>query len=211
MSVELTNKIHYFSKLDSTTLKAKRCLTQKEECPRLIIAGEQSQGRGRYGRIWFAPKGNLYLSYVQPIEHPIEHVPLIVGVAVAQILRKLMSPLVTLKYPNDVLVEGKKICGILIEKVDPFYSVGVGINVASSPLIQYYETTFVHRYNKTVTLGFLVRCFLKHYPNVLAQNFASTRDQWQALCGHMNEEITLPNGQISIFKGLDAAGVAQFG
>lgn len=177
MTVELTNKIHYFAKLDSTMLEAKRCLTIKKECPRLIIAGEQSQGRGRFGRIWFAPKGNLYLSHIQSITHPIDQLPIIVGIAVAEVLQKLIGASVTLKHPNDVLVNGKKICGILIEKWEPFYSVGVGINVASSPLIQFYETTFVHHYNKNITIGFLVHCFLKRYHTLLSQDFSSIQDQ----------------------------------
>lgn len=181
MSVELTRKIHYFAKLDSTMLEAKRCLTMRNECPQLIIAGEQSQGRGRFGRIWFAPKGNLYLSYIQPIAHPVDQIPVIVSVAVAEVLQKLIGAngsAVTLKYPNDVLVNEKKICGILIEKWEPFYSVGVGINVASSPLVQFYETTHVHHYNKNITIGFLLRCFLQRYHALLTHDFSSIRDKY---------------------------------
>ena len=197
--VELTNKIHYFAKLDSTMLEAKRCLTMRQECPQIIIAGEQSQGRGRFGRIWFAPKGNLYVTLVQPITHPIDQIPIIVGIAVAEVLNQLMGVchsdgsqnprriskrldpdvrqddrlgVVTLKHPNDVLVDGKKICGILIEKWEPFYSIGVGINVTSSPLVQFYETTYVHQYNKNIMPGFLLRCFLKRYRFLLRQDFS---------------------------------------
>lgn len=216
MTVELVNKIHYFAKLDSTMLEAKKCITLQKSCPRLIIAGEQTQGKGRFGRIWFAPKGNLYVTIIQPIEHPIDQIPIIVGVAVAEVLIQLIgqttvchsderqdpeksdaintqceislldsdvrqndkSGIVTLKHPNDVLIDGKKICGILIEKYEPFYSVGIGINIVSSPLVQSYETTFLHQYNPNITVGFLLRCFLKRYQALFKQDFAGIQDQY---------------------------------
>ena len=164
-------------------LEAKRCILSKQSCPRLIVAGEQSQGKGRFGRIWFAPKGNLYLTLVQPAKHSIDQIPIIVGMAVAEVLMRLISShqpdahqnnttgIVTLKHPNDVLIDGKKICGILIEKWDDLYSVGVGINVASSPVIQDYETTYMQHYNPTITVGFLLRCFLRRYQSLLQADF----------------------------------------
>lgn len=198
-------KIHYFAKLDTTMLEAKKYIVSGVECPYIIIAGEQSQGRGRYGRIWFSPKGNLYMTVIQPITHVPEQIPLIVSVAVAQALiqlvthhpresrgsdnrSNLMTPefcqdgnTVAIKPPNDILINGRKIAGILIEEHDPFYSIGMGINVASSPLIQSYETTFLHKYNKNIGLGFLFRFFLKRYYVLLAQDFTFTQDQYNKL------------------------------
>jgi len=162
-------------------LEAKRCISMKKESPCLIIAREQSQGRGRYGRIWFAPKGNLYFTYIQPINHPIEEISMIAGLAVAQALRKFIGSKVVLKHPNDILVDEKKISGILIEKNDSFYSIGVGINVASSPLVQFYETTFVHQHNKNVTLGVLLRCFLTCYHALLDKDFTYIQEQCDKL------------------------------
>ena len=162
-------------------LEAKRQIAKGKECSRLIIAEEQSQGRGRYGRIWFAPKGNLYFTYTQPIEHPIEQIPLIAGTAVAFTLQKFITHPVTLKPPNDVLVNGKKISGILVEKHDFLFSVGIGINVTSSPLVQFYETTFVHKYNKNPRIGNILRCFLEHYHVLLKQDFSQTQDQYNKL------------------------------
>jgi BirA family biotin operon repressor/biotin-[acetyl-CoA-carboxylase] ligase len=206
--VELTNKIHYFSKLDSTMLEAKRCLTMKKECPQVIIAGGQSQGRGRFGRIWFAPKGNLYLSHIQPIQHPIEQIPLIVGVAVAEVLCQLIgnkSVVVTLKHPNDVLVDEKKICGILIEKWEPFYSVGVGINVASAPLIQFYETTYVRCYNPHITVGFLLRCFLTRYHALLLEDFSRIQERLEKIVAPPINSV-IPEGCEAVCPGSQATG-----
>lgn len=163
-------------------LEAKRSLTAKKDCSRVIVAGEQSQGRGRYGRIWFSPKGNLYLTCIQQTERPIEQIPIIVGVAVAQILKRFINRSLTIKPPNDILVDGKKICGILIEEYDPFFSIGIGINVASSPLIQFYETTFVHEYNKHISVGFLLRCFFKHYNALLKKDFEDIQAIYNTLC-----------------------------
>jgi biotin-(acetyl-CoA carboxylase) ligase len=240
MTVDLTNKIHYFAKIDSTMLKAKEYIMAEQEIPKLIIAGEQTQGKGRFGRIWFSPKGNLSFTLIQTIQHPIEQIPVIVAVAAAEVLKKLIkpdfpgvtgcrtqcvepvstriqneeldpgsaetlrqqpstpkrqpgesyqvfhrvlqaSPVITLKSPNDVLVDGKKIGGILIEKWEPFYSIGIGINVASSPLIQAYETTCVHDYNRRVTNGFLLRCFLRRYDTLLQEDFGSIKVAYDRL------------------------------
>lgn len=170
-------------------LEAKRCIEMGVECPHLIIAGEQSQGRGRYGRIWFSPKGNLYMTLIQPITHPPDQISIVVAVAVAQVLKRLIGcasiagddNTLTIKPPNDILVNGQKIAGILIEEHDPFYSIGIGINVVSSPLVQSYETTFLHRYNKNVSIGFLLRLFLRRYHILLKQDFISTQDQYNKL------------------------------
>ena len=99
-----------------------------------VIAGEQQAGRGRMGRSWISPSGVLATSLVlRPPAASLYLLPAVTSVAVCRALRVLGTP-AGIKWPNDVLIEGKKVCGILIENGlqagGAGYSIaGIGINV----------------------------------------------------------------------------------
>lgn len=99
-----------------------------------VIAGEQQAGRGRMGRTWLSPSGGLATSVVlRPPAASLYLLPAIASVAVSRALGNLGIK-AGIKWPNDVLIEGKKVCGILIENGmtagGPGYSIiGIGINV----------------------------------------------------------------------------------
>lgn len=104
----------------------------------LVIADEQTGGKGRLGRMWYSPPGSgIWMSFILKPHLPLTHTPhltLIFSVAVARALRKETAADVTIKWPNDIFVEGRKVCGILTEvraEADRIhYAVaGVGINV----------------------------------------------------------------------------------
>ncbi len=96
----------------------------------VVVANVQDQGRGQHGHEWLSPSGGLYASIILP------NAPLLsvrVGVAVVRALRQQgMDAL--LKWPNDVLVKGKKIAGILIEAKGETAVAGIGLNIYTSPL-----------------------------------------------------------------------------
>lgn len=116
--------------VDSTQQRAKQLLDHGEEAGIVVVAEEQRAGRGRLHRPWLSPRGGLYFSLVV---HPEDMLSLRAGVAVATALRDLGIP-ATLKWPNDVLVNGKKIAGILIELYGAHAIVGIGVNVDQTPL-----------------------------------------------------------------------------
>ncbi|MGF6671776.1 bifunctional biotin--[acetyl-CoA-carboxylase] ligase/biotin operon repressor BirA [Pseudomonas monsensis] len=127
-----------FDSIDSTNAQALRAIGQGQVAPFLIVAERQIAGRGRRGRKWVSPFAeNLYYSLVLRIDggmRQLEGLSLVVGLAVMQTLRKLGVADVGLKWPNDVLVDSKKIAGILLELVgDPadvcHVVLGIGINV----------------------------------------------------------------------------------
>lgn len=96
----------------------------------VIVANEQTAGRGRRGRHWLSPRGGLYATFV------VSHDRLIAvraGVASARAMEALSIP-VRLKWPNDLVVAEKKLGGILIEAMDTLALVGIGINIGWSPL-----------------------------------------------------------------------------
>ena len=131
-------RIEYYEELESTNTEALRLALENAPEGTVVIADAQSEGRGRLDRIWESPPSlNLYLSVVLRPDIPAAAsslIPLMVGVAVADIISKYDPGQVRLKWPNDVLIDGKKICGILTEmrtKADRvhFIIVGIGVNI----------------------------------------------------------------------------------
>jgi len=122
--------------VDSTSDEAKRRITSGQHAELLILADTQTQGRGRYNRTWHSPKGGLYFSLVlRPILN-LDSIPihgLLCSCAVAKALQKMGIEEVSLKWPNDVLIAGHKVAGILSELIslanDEYLIVlGIGIN-----------------------------------------------------------------------------------
>lgn len=108
----------------------------------VLVADEQTAGRGRLGRAWSAPAGtSLSVSILlRPDPVPASRwtwLPLLVGVAAVEAVRDTAGVQPTLKWPNDVLLDGGKLAGILVERVDtpggPAAVAGVGINVSAAP------------------------------------------------------------------------------
>ena len=119
-------QIHRFDQVHSTNDTAK---TFPENS--VIVAATQSGGRGRYGRVWSSPVGNLYLSaVVSDMGTKTPLVAFVSGLAVAEALSDFN---VRLKWPNDVLLNGGKVAGILLERADNGLIIGIGINVSSAP------------------------------------------------------------------------------
>jgi BirA family biotin operon repressor/biotin-[acetyl-CoA-carboxylase] ligase len=102
-----------------------------------VRAKRQTGARGRHGRKWESGEGGLWLSAVLPLEPPgaaWNAFPLAAGLAVVSLLRGLGLPGARLRWPNDVLIGPKKICGILMEKFAPDrVVVGIGLNVSNDP------------------------------------------------------------------------------
>lgn len=117
----------HFRLLDSTNQRARELAAGGAPHGTLITAREQSAGRGRQGRSWVGPPGSALLCSVV-VRDPPRLLPLAVGVAVAEVA----GPQATLKWPNDVLLDGRKVAGILVEgrPQERWAVVGVGLNVA---------------------------------------------------------------------------------
>jgi len=131
-------RIEYHEEVESTNSEALHLAQQGAEEGTVVIAEAQSAGRGRLRRSWESPPAmNLYLSVVLRPDIPAAAaslIPLMVGVAVADVISKYCPGKVRLKWPNDILIEGKKICGILTEmrtRADrvAFIIAGIGVNL----------------------------------------------------------------------------------
>ncbi|MDR2863585.1 MAG: biotin--[acetyl-CoA-carboxylase] ligase [Puniceicoccales bacterium] len=134
----VTAPAHCLDHVDSTNSEAERRLGAGEAPPFVVIASEQTSGRGRLGRVWDSrPGGNLYMSFafrpgIQPERMP--SVTLAVGLRLCARLATRYSIPVQIKWPNDLMCEGRKIAGILTEaRIDADHVrdlvVGIGLNV----------------------------------------------------------------------------------
>ena len=128
--------IYYFNSIDSTNKKAKE-VAQDEQEGTVIIAEEQTAGKGRMGRSWVSPKGKgIWMSLIlKPTMEPMK-VPKLTLIGAAAVHKALenMKIKAQVKWPNDVLIDGKKICGILTEmsgelNMVNYVIMGIGINV----------------------------------------------------------------------------------
>lgn len=127
----LFKDIYFFKSIDSTN---NQCFKIKNKNNFIILAGRQSQGRGRYSRKWSSPYGNLYFSFF--IHKPAidyNEIVMLTSIALLEVLKKFNRKLY-LKWPNDIIYKNKKISGILIERefkgnILKSLVVGIGINL----------------------------------------------------------------------------------
>ncbi len=141
-----------YVEVGSTMDVAKNLLSGKEKIPSAydhvsveddvfaVVAKYQNQGRGTRGRTWSSASGNLYMTLVvkrDMIPIPLTLVPLRIGTLIAPSIRSRVtsSSGVYLKWPNDVLIGDRKVCGTLIEVENDRLLVGIGCNVAEAPLV----------------------------------------------------------------------------
>jgi len=127
------SKIYHFGEVDSTNDIAKELALGSDEGT-VVIAETQKRGRGSFGKSWFSPKGGIWLSIILKPQISPTQIPLLTfasGIAVCKTIRKLKLN-ARVGWPNDVLIDNKKVCGILSEaglngKVN-YVVVGIGIN-----------------------------------------------------------------------------------
>ena len=117
--------IHIVDRISSTNTWLFSNSTGSNDC---ILALQQTGGKGRGVRVWESPPGGLYLSIISP-RHPL--LPFIAGISVIQTLE--LDNRLRLKWPNDIILDGKKVGGILCEDDDKSAVVGIGINMNNSP------------------------------------------------------------------------------
>lgn len=131
-------EIHYFETIDSTNTKAKELAEQGAPSGTLVVANQQASGKGRRGRNWESPpnKGIFMTILLKPEINPnhASMLTLVTALAVAQAVNDVTGACARIKWPNDIVINGRKICGILTEMSAQFdyisnIVVGIGINV----------------------------------------------------------------------------------
>ncbi|WP_390594971.1 bifunctional biotin--[acetyl-CoA-carboxylase] ligase/biotin operon repressor BirA [Simiduia litorea] len=223
---ELQQSLHItsFLQTDSTSVRAMEAAADAAH-GRAFIAEQQTAGRGRRGRAWVSPFGaNIYLSLVWSFQGgaaALSGLSLAVGVACARVLRTSGADQVALKWPNDLLVDGKKLGGILLEMTgDPAGEcqvvIGIGINVAMpSEQAESIDQAWVDLRGLGVTLSrnALVAKLLAELVAVLEhfalEGFAGFKAEWLALDAFANQIVTLSSAARAVSglaQGVDDSG-----
>lgn len=133
--------VEWYETLDSTMTAASRL--GQEGCAHgtVVVADEQTGGVGRHGRSWYSEKGTgLYVSIVLRIPQPVPVIMLALGLAAHDAIAKTgLEP--DLRWPNDVLVDGKKCCGVIAQLENGAIIAGIGINVSQTEFPSEFEAT----------------------------------------------------------------------
>lgn len=218
-------QLEFLQEVDSTNRVALQAL--RDGAPNGLYAAEyQSQGRGRRGRDWVSPYGaNLCFSLAWRFSSGVaalEGLSLSVGLALRDALARLGADSVRLKWPNDLLVEGRKLGGILIEIMGDAAGecevvIGIGLNVAlpetgtesiSQPAIDLTEI-LGERPSRNALLAVIVEELFANLDRFEQQGFAAMREQWQQANAHRDTPVRLIAGSQEvrgICRGVDASG-----
>ncbi len=201
--------IAYYTETDSTNIRARELAMAGSAEGTIVIAETQTAGKGRRGRTWFSPSAKgIYISIIMRPAIPPSETPKLVllsSVTVAELLRSRTSLKTEIKWPNDVLVNGKKIAGILLEvgtEMDAVdYSiVGLGLNVnipfGSFPdNIKDSATSLLVESGKQSSRVKLVQDYLMMFENDYEQFMSGRSDdivaRWKELADIMGRQITV--------------------
>lgn len=206
-----------FEEIDSTNLEARRQADNGVTGPLWILAEKQTLGRGRRGREWTSVFGNLYCTGLYPHfgdARQAAQISFIAAIALAETIAVYVpKKRITLKWPNDVLIDGKKTAGILLESgsshAKPWFIVGIGLNLMSHPDGTDYPATHVMDHmNPSVlntpeppvptpkaTLAILAERF-DHWRHILVtEGFGPIREAWTEKAQGIPGDVTvrLPN------------------
>ncbi len=123
----MITEIIKFKEVKSTQDAARQLVSKNQELA--VVALHQKAGRGRHGRYWYSPPGGLYMSLLLYPQFRPEVLPLLACLAVIELLEEYGCSRLSILWPNDVLIGGNKVCGILCEKYKKAYICGIGLNV----------------------------------------------------------------------------------
>jgi BirA family biotin operon repressor/biotin-[acetyl-CoA-carboxylase] ligase len=213
----------HFESIGSTNDEARRLAVSGDAGPVWITADEQTAGRGRRGHVWVSPKGNLMSTLLLNPRAPAAEcaqLSFVSAIAAADTVAHFAPEAdIKVKWPNDVLANGRKISGILLESAsaggEPYFlAIGIGINLAYFPPDTEFPATSLAWLGVPVppvgeVLTQLAIHFAKWYDIWREQGFLSIRDAWLARAANLGGPIRarLTNGETSgVFEGIDETG-----
>ena len=205
--------------LDSTNAEARRLAEAGEPGPLWIVAERQTAGRGRRGKVWESGAGNLAATLLLRPEAPVAiigQLSFAAALAVAETASHFApQAAITVKWPNDVLAEGRKLSGILLESGPNWLAIGIGINLASFPEGTEFPATSLAQLGIAAPSPDDALCVLAarlaHWYGVwMNEGFERLRAAWLAraggLGGPIRARLASHETRTGVFEGIDAAG-----
>lgn len=226
----LINDYHLLSYdvLDSTNEEARRLAQGGGSHGAVIWAKRQTAGRGRMGREWVSSEGNLFVSFLLAPDMPLAEcaqLSFVAAVAVVDTLDAMVSTPtdISCKWPNDVLLKGKKLGGILLESFEApneygiekrWVTVGVGINIDNYPEHVMYPATSlreagVELVSAKIVLSRFIFNFVHHYDVWQEKGFSAIQKIWLKRAYNLGKPVEVAIGDELIagsFQSIDASG-----
>ena len=196
---------YYLTETDSTNTVA-----MAYSVGSVVVAERQTNGRGRNGRVWHSLDGNLFLSVVLPMYG--YQTPLLSFVAGVSLQEALAEFSVRLKWPNDVLLNGAKVAGILLEVQSDKVIAGFGVNVCQCPTgdeLMYPATSLNGRISLTDLTDRLLNALSENLELFETKGFEPIRQKWLKTAVGLQKEITvrLPHKTVfGVFEALTPQG-----
>jgi BirA family biotin operon repressor/biotin-[acetyl-CoA-carboxylase] ligase len=213
-----------FEEIDSTNEEARRRALAGERGPLWIWALRQTAGRGRRGRSWDSPTGNLActLLFAPGVSATdAARLSFVAALAARDLVASCVGDAkVSVKWPNDVLIDGRKVAGILLESSGesgagplPWLAVGIGVNLEQAPDTATFPATSIAAHASAPTpaeaLSRLASAWDRHFKVWRASSFAAIRKAWLEHAAGVGQAVAarLPGETINgIFQGLDENG-----
>tara|TARA_R110000796_G_scaffold47026_1_gene113370 strand:- start:1552 stop:2529 length:978 start_codon:yes stop_codon:yes gene_type:complete len=221
---------HLYQDIDSTNAQAQRLLAEHGRQPLVCISERQTSGRGRRGRAWVSPYGqNIYMSLVEPFAdgaQELEGLSLVVGIVLADTLEACGYPEVRLKWPNDLLLDNRKLAGILIEIAGDLTSecvavIGVGINVLMQPesgggidqawtsLLQAPGSGELNRNKLIATFAYKLQGAMERFRRAGFEDFIAEWDRRDAWLGRSVSIVAGTNSLQGVHQGVNERGALK--
>lgn len=226
LPIIIGKEIHIFEEIDSTNKKGMELGNRGSPEGTIILAETQSKGKGRLGRNWISPRGNIYLSVILrpdifPSRAPL--ITLMAAVASTYALRKAINVPASIKWPNDITLNGKKVGGILTEMNSEMYRInyivlGIGINVnmdSSSlpPDVRVTATTLKETIGRNLPRIEILSVLLKEldgwYKIFLNKGHEPVLEEWRRLSPGLGKRVKVASLD-RIIEGVDE-GIDNYG
>ncbi len=221
----LGQTIHYEAEIDSTNNKAKELARQGAKEGLLVIADKQSCGKGRLGRKWESPAGTgIWMSLVlRPniLPQHASQITLVAGLAMCETLHKITGLKASIKWPNDVVINGKKICGILTEMSAEMerikyivLGIGVNVNMTEFPDDLPYASSIAleggMEYSRKAIINDFLERFEKDYNHYKQNsNLEAVKERYEQNCITIHNKVRLIKKQEEVVA--EAIGITSDG
>ena len=230
---EIGKRVYYFEEIDSTQNFAQQIALDKKENGTIVIAERQTAGRGRLERKWTSPKGGMWFSLIIHPKFDVSTstlVPIAGAVALAKSIKTTLDVDVSVKWPNDITLDGKKVAGMLVDasfqanNID-YLILGIGINfdidskkiekrLSKSP--NFYGINSLRKKDDDTPPKILLREFLVQFEKILTQLNKGEKTkivkEWTKKADNIGKKISIntSDGKISgISQGIDNDGAIK--
>ncbi len=226
-------RVHYFEEIDSTQNFAQQIAADKKENGTIVIAEKQTSGRGRLDRKWTSPKGGIWFSLIIHPKFDVSSstlIPILSAVALSKSIKKILGVETEVKWPNDIILNGKKVAGILVDASVQannieYLILGIGINfdidikklekrLSKTP--NFYGVNSLRGNNNKTPPKILLKEFLFQFEKNLSSldkgEKAKIVKEWTKKAAGIGRKITIntSSGKISgISQGIDTDGALK--